>query len=94
MVHEDNAVAHYHHLRQQGVHRDAALDHTAQRFGVSREILRARVDGFVADTAATHEALASARYWLTEPMTYDPDSAYALHEVLRDLYNAITGEDL
>lgn len=91
MVHEDNAVAYYRHLREQGVHPESAIEHTMQRFGVSKAVLVERIDGFVADPIATQTALADARRWLDGIKGLEHNGSEV---ILRDLYKAVTGEKL
>lgn len=85
----DNAVSYYRHLREQDVKPADALDHAVQRYGVKRDDLTARINGFVVDGPATRAALAEVRAVLSSP--HDNDDHGAL---LRKLYNAVTGESL
>lgn len=87
----DNAVAHYEHLIQQGVEHPDAIQHAVQRFGVPTGVLQARIAGGVAQHAATMEALAKARSLLLDEVAYDHDET---DDIVRDLYNAITGEEV
>jgi hypothetical protein len=96
-LHEDNAVAHYDHLCEQGVPMDRAIQHVIRRFGVSEADFRRRLGGRVAQHQATMEALAAARELL---VTEDDDTAPVWEKptrlktlaALRALYAAVTGE--
>lgn len=84
-----NAVTEYRRLREQGVKPSDAVEHARLRFGISADVLKRRVNGLVADSEATQEALAEARQILTEPHDNDDHPA-----VLRRLYEAVTGESI
>lgn len=90
----ENAVNYFWDLRNQGVSLEVAKTHTAQRFGVSPGDLMYRVAGGVADPKATREALADARGYLDGTIFWEYDDADELAHALRNLYVAITGEDL
>jgi hypothetical protein len=88
----DNAVAHVKHLREQGKLPSEAIEHAVQRFGVSQRDLINRVNGYVADRERTQNALAEAKEYLsTLPASPSPTEAERL---LRELYEAVTGETL
>ena len=91
----DNAVAYVHDLYYvQDLDLKTAMDHATQRFGVSREILERRFLGYVADPDRTMRALAKARSYLTGETFWEYDDADELADVLREVYEAITGEHL
>lgn len=83
-----NALNYYWHLREQGVSRPAAVEHTSRWFGVSKTDLLKRINGGVANSEATKEALANARSYLHSG-GYNGRLA---HELLGSLYKAVTGE--
>lgn len=85
----DNAVAHYEHLLAQEVPADRAIQHVRLRYGVEESVLRERIAGKVADHEATLAALAEARDQVVRGDFKRPPLT-----VLRDLYVAITGEDV
>ena len=83
----ENAVQHYHHLREQGVTPRAAETGTMQRFGIDRQTLVSRLCGFPADRDETQNVLGLVR----DRLVCDSD-AYADEDLLRMLYAALTGE--
>lgn len=85
----ENAVTYYRDLRTQQIPHDQALLHTQQRFGVPQEALIDRLHGHVADPAATRTALSDARHVIHGGLTRGD-----AFDVLRELYEAITGETL
>ena len=90
----NNAILHVEHLREQGVEESKALAHAAQRFGVLPATLKERMDGKVADRNATREALAAARSHLIDPDVGVGRPDEEAVEILRNLYVAITGEQV
>lgn len=87
-LHQDNAVEHYRHLREQDVSPRDALAHTAQRFGIPEAVLRERVNGKVAQPKDTRAVLAEVR----EHLASNPRKARDTSRLLRALYEAVTGE--
>lgn len=90
----NNAVQLVAHLRAQGLKPSEAIEHARFRFGVDPKVLMRRVNGYVADPAATQAALAEARPYLTGEKFWEYDDAHELADVLRRLYTAITGETI
>jgi hypothetical protein len=91
---DDNAVAHYRHLREQGVKPSDAVEHARLRFGIDADTLRRRVNGLVADSDATVAALAEARESILAGEPMDTVGGIADFQILRRLYTAITGESI
>lgn len=90
----NNAVEHFRHMLSQDIPPSKAMAHVVQRYGVNADALARRIQGLVARPEATREALAEARPYLTGERFYEYDDGLELAEVLRKLYNAVTGEDL
>lgn len=84
----DNAVSYYRHLRTQGLKPSEAVRHVEQRYGIPHKVVLARVNGLVADPQRVREALSKIKedwqHYLDLPET----------EMLREIYEAITGETL